>query len=229
MIKVLNPSVQMILSFILSMIVLLTHSWSFNLAMTLYAIIVLVIFRQQTWWRVGKMIIGLSFITGIYFLTTYWHPNQTILVDSVNNTPLTIAAEIGSRIFALGMIGISLCVSIDKHRFIVSLIQQLKVPVSIAYSILVAINFLGLIKSEYEQAQLALRMRGFSGLNVYVKALLTMIVRLIRQSEYTATAMEARGFSGQRIQKISSPITSLDFVYILVTTGYLMGIYWFYQ
>ena len=208
-----NPSVQLGISFILSIVILFTKSWELNIAMMLAAIVIILLFRRQTWSRIAKLGCGLSVITIIYFLSVYLHPNENTLVRSVENGAFLTSLELSSRILALGFVGISLTTSIDKNEFIASLIKQLKVPVEIAFSILVAINFLTLIQTEYEQSKLALRIRGVSGGAVYLKALTTMMIRLIRQSEYTAMAMELRGFSKERIQRLNPSITSIDLMY----------------
>lgn len=208
-----NPSVQLGISFILSIVILFTKSWELNVAMMLAAIVMILLFRRQTWSRIAKLGCGLLVITIIYFLSVYLHPNENTLVRSVENGAFLTSLELSSRILALGFVGISLTTSIDKNEFIASLIKQLKVPVEIAFSILVAINFLTLIQTEYEQSKLALRIRGVSGGAVYFKALTTMMIRLIRQSEYTAMAMELRGFSKERIQRLNPRITSIDLMY----------------
>lgn len=208
-----NPSVQLGISFVLSIVILFTKSWELNIAMMLAAIVIILLFRRQAWSRIAKLGCGLSVITIIYFLSVYLHPNENTLVRSVENGAFLTSLELSSRILTLGFVGISLTTSIDKNEFIASLIKQLKVPVEIAFSILVAINFLTLIQTEYEQSKLALRIRGVSGGAVYFKALTTMMIRLIRQSEYTAMAMELRGFSKERIQRLNPSITSIDLMY----------------
>lgn len=208
-----NPSVQLGISFVLSIVILFTKSWELNIAMMLAAIVIILLFRRQAWSRIAKLGCGLSVITIIYFLSVYLHPNENTLVRSVENGAFLTSLELSSRILALGFVGISLTTSIDKNEFIASLIKQLKVPVEIAFSILVAINFLTLIQTEYEQSKLALRIRGVSGGAVYFKALTTMMIRLIRQSEYTAMAMELRGFSKERIQRLNPSITNIDLMY----------------
>jgi len=208
-----NPSVQLGISFVLSIVILFTKSWELNITMMLAAIVIILLFRRQAWSRIAKLGCGLSVITIIYFLSVYLHPNENTLVRSVENGAFLTSLELSSRILALGFVGISLTTSIDKNEFIASLIKQLKVPVEIAFSILVAINFLTLIQTEYEQSKLALRIRGVSGGAVYFKALTTMMIRLIRQSEYTAMAMELRGFSKERIQRLNPSITSIDLMY----------------
>ena len=223
-----NPSVQLVISFILSIVILFTKSWELNIAMMLSAIVIILLFRRQTWSRIVKLGSGLSVITIIYFLSVYLHPNENILVHSVENGVFLTSLELSSRILALGFVGISLTTSIDKNEFIASLIKQLRVPVEIAFSILVSINFLTLIQTEYEQSKLALRIRGVSGKTVYFKALTTMMIRLIRQSEYTAMAMELRGFSKERIQRLNPSITSIDLLYSSCMISFVVVIIWFY-
>ena len=223
-----NPSVQLGISFILSIVILFTKSWELNIAMMLAAIVMILLFHRQTWSRIAKLGCGLSVITIIYFLSVYLHPNENTLVRSVENGAFLTALELSSRILALGFVGISLTTSIDKNEFVASLIKQLKVPVEIAFSILVAINFLTLIKTEYEQSKLALRIRGISGGAVYLKALTTMLIRLIRQSEYTAMAMELRGFSKERIQRMKPSITIIDLMYSSFMMFFVVFVIWFY-
>ena len=223
-----NPSVQLGISFVLSIVILFTKSWELNIAMMLAAIVMILLFHRQTWSRIAKLGCGLSVIMIIYFLSVYLHPNENTLVRSVENGAFLTALELSSRILALGFVGISLTTSIDKNEFIASLIKQLKVPVEIAFSILVAINFLTLIQTEYEQTKLALRIRGISGGAVYLKALTTMMIRLIRQSEYTAMAMELRGFSKERIQRMKPTITIIDLMYSSCMMFFVVFVIWFY-
>lgn len=223
-----NPSVQLGISFILSIVILFTKSWELNIAMMLAAIGIILLFRKQAWSRIAKLGCGLSVITIIYFLSVYLHPNENTLVRSVENGAFLTSLELSSRILALGFVGISLTTSIDKNEFVASLIKQLKVPVEIAFSILVAINFLTLIQTEYEQSKLALRIRGVSGGAVYFKALTTMMIRLIRQSEYTAMAMELRGFSKERIQRLSPSITGIDLMYGSFMMSFVVVVIWFF-
>lgn len=223
-----NPSVQLGISFILSIVILFTKSWELNITMMLAAIVIILLLRRQTWSRIAKLGCGLSIITIIYFLSVYLHPNENTLVRSIENGAFLTSLELSSRILALGFVGISLTTSIDKNEFIASLIKQLKVPVEIAFSILVAINFLTLIQTEYEQSKLALRIRGVSGGAVYFKALTTMMIRLIRQSEYTAMAMELRGFSKERIQRMKPSITIIDLMYSSFMMFFVVFVIWFY-
>ena len=224
-----NPSVQLGVSFLLSMVILFTKAWKLNGMMMLASIVIIVLFRQQPRGRVIKLGLGLLMITLTYFLSVYFYPNENLLVQTGPGGVFSVALELSSRILALGLVGISLSTSIEKNEFVASLIQQLKVPVAIAYSILVAINFLTLIQTEYEQSKLALQIRGISGSGVYLKALTTMMIRLMRQSEYTAMAMELRGFSVNRVQKIQLEISILDLIYSSLMVSFIAIVIWLQQ
>ena len=223
----LNPGVQVVASFLLSVLILVTHSWKLNLSLALLSLICIALFRRTPWRHIVWLLLGLLFVAGVYFWAAYVHPNPEHVIDSAKDAVWFAALEMGSRIFALGAIGISLCVSIERNSFAASLIRQFRVPIPIAYSVLVAIHFLGLIQNSYRQAELALRMRGLSGLSARFRALLTMLVRLIRQSEYTAIAMEARGFSEERVQRINPSITKFDIAYVAMLACYVLGIFHF--
>ena len=63
---------------------------------------------------------------------------------------------------------------------------------------------------------------------MYLKALTTMMIRLIRQSEYTAMAMELRGFSKERIQRMNPSITIIDLMYSSFMMFFVVFVIWFY-
>ena len=63
---------------------------------------------------------------------------------------------------------------------------------------------------------------------MYLKALTTMLIRLIRQSEYTAMAMELRGFSKERIQRLNPSITGIDLMYGSFMMSFVVIVIWFY-
>ena len=55
-----------------------------------------------------------------------------------------------------------------------------------------------------------------------------MMIRLIRQSEYTAMAMELRGFSKERIQRMKPSITIIDLMYSSFMMFFVVFVIWFY-
>ena len=86
-----NPSVQLGVSFLLSMVILFTKSWKLNGAMMLASIVIIVLFRQQPWGRVVKLGLGLLMITLTYFLSVYFYPNENLLVQTGSNGGLSVA------------------------------------------------------------------------------------------------------------------------------------------
>ena len=88
-----NPSVQLGISFILSIVILFTKSWELNITMMLAAIVIILLLRRQTWSRIAKLGCGLSIITIIYFLSVYLHPNENTLVRSIENGAFLTRSE----------------------------------------------------------------------------------------------------------------------------------------
>ena len=56
-----------------------------------------------------------------------------------------------------------------------------------------------------------------------------MMIRLMRQSEYTAMAMELRGFSPDRVQKIQLEISILDLIYSSLMLSCIVIVIWLQQ
>ena len=103
-----NPSVQLGVSFLLSMVILFTKSWKLNGMMMLASIVIIVLFRQQPRGRVIKLGLGLLMITLTYFLSVYFYPNENLLVQSGPGGVFSVALELSSRILAIVLVGISL-------------------------------------------------------------------------------------------------------------------------
>jgi energy-coupling factor transport system permease protein len=70
----------------------------------------------------------------------------------------------------------------------------MKLPRKFTYGILCAFNFMPYVKKEYDNARLALAVRGVK-LSVFsMKPLFSMLVNSIRWSEMLSMAMQSKGF-----------------------------------
>lgn len=211
-----NPTILLFNSIVLSFVILLTQSWKINLFIIIITLVTLSLLRQQSWKKIIFSLFSLTTLSFIYFLTAYLNSNDALSLKYQLNSPLLNGIHLGTRVFALGLLGTMLYLCTTKKLFIASLISNLNVSVSIAYSILVAINFLTLIKEEYNQAKLALKIRGEASLFIPFHALMTMLMRLIRQSEYTALAMEVKNFSANRTQYLQPKILLIDKLFVII-------------
>ena len=103
---------------------------------------------------------------------------------------------LATRLFAF--VGLSLVFSLttDPYTFMKSLQKDAKLPRKFAYGILCAFNLMPYIRNEYNNARLALAVRGAKYGAFSVKPLFSMLVNSIRWSEMMSMAMQSKGFNG---------------------------------
>ena len=56
----LNPGVLLLGSVLLSMVVLVRHSWELNVAFAAFSFVLIACCRRRTWRRIGALLAGLS-------------------------------------------------------------------------------------------------------------------------------------------------------------------------
>jgi energy-coupling factor transport system permease protein len=123
----------------------------------------------------------------------------------ISEAQLLTAVSLAFRVMAFSTLSLLFAFTTDPVKFIMSLMQQLKLSPKLAYSIMVAYQFLPLIKEEYIQIRDAHRLRGagtatqgWQSLFAQRRLLLPMLAGAVRKAERAAFAMEARGFTGER-------------------------------
>lgn len=132
---------------------------------------------------------------------------------------------IGFRTLGFAFYGMLFILTIDVTAFILSLMQQLRLPPKWAYSLLAGVRFIPLFKDEFDQIRAAHRVRGMGrarGLRARIEAVFRFTIPLlaqgIRKAERVATALEARGFDGSWNRTFYQQVTSsrLDLYYFLL-------------
>ena len=102
---------------------------------------------------------------------------------------------LATRIIAFSGFGMVFSLSTDAHEFMRSLQKDAKLPRKYAYGILCAFNLVPYIRNEYNNARLALAVRGVRGGVFSLKPLFAMLVNSIRWSEMLSMAMQSKGFN----------------------------------
>lgn len=113
--------------------------------------------------------------------------------------------SLGLRVLSFASLSIMFTLTTKPTDFLLSLMQQCKLPPKLAYGIMAGYRFLPLIKEEFETIQNAHRVRGVARaktlrdklkqINRYV---IPLLAGAIRKAERTAMAMESKGFTGAR-------------------------------
>lgn len=110
---------------------------------------------------------------------------------------------IGFRTLGFAFYGMLFVLTTNVTAFVLSLMQQLRLPPKWAYSLLAGVRFIPLFKDEFEQIRAAHRVRGMgrargvqSRLQAVFRFTIPLLAQGIRKAERVATALEARGFDG---------------------------------
>ena len=104
---------------------------------------------------------------------------------------------LATRVIAFTGFGLVFSLTTDPFDFMKSLQNDAKLPRKFAYGILCAFNLVPYIKNEYENARLALAVRGVRFGFFSAKPLFSMLVSSVRWSEMLSMAMQSKGFDEQ--------------------------------
>jgi energy-coupling factor transport system permease protein len=114
------------------------------------------------------------------------------------------AFSLAFRVMAFSSLSLLFALTTDPVKFVLSLMQQLKLSPKLAYGVLVSYQFLPVLKDEFTQIQQAQRLRGVSSDKYWWqrflsmrRLLIPMLAGAVRKAERAAFAMEARGFTGE--------------------------------
>jgi len=145
---------------------------------------------------------------------------QTTLYATSLNSALLLA----TRVLAFAGIGMMFALTTDAEEFIISLMQQFRLPPKFAYGILAAYHFFPVVISEYEIVRQALLMRGVKAGPFSRKRMFPMLVHALERSESLAMAMESRGFDGNAPRSTAHkiPLRTIDFIFLVGVNGALL-------
>ncbi|WP_083387776.1 energy-coupling factor transporter transmembrane component T family protein [Planococcus antarcticus] len=123
------------------------------------------------------------------------------------------ALSLAFRVMAFSTLSLLFAFTTDPVKFILSLMQQLKLSPKLAYGVMVGYQFLPVMKDEFTQIQQAQRLRGaetekhsWQRLLAMRRVLIPMLAGAVRKAERSAFAMEARGFTGEPRSAYYRPI-----------------------
>ncbi|WP_422123313.1 energy-coupling factor transporter transmembrane component T family protein [Planococcus sp. X10-3] len=132
----------------------------------------------------------------------------------VTDKQWTLALSLSFRVLAFSSLSLLFALTTDPVRFVMSLMQQLKLSPKLAYGVLVGYQFLPVLKDEFFQIQQAHRLRGATTEKFWWQRLLgvrrviiPMLAGAVRKAERSAFAMEARGFTGEPRKEFYRPVT----------------------
>jgi len=137
------------------------------------------------------------------------------------------AMKLSSRVLAFGGIGMLFALTTNSMDFIMSLMQQFRLPPKFAYGLLAAYHFFPVVRSEYGIVRAALAVRGVKAGPLSRKRIFPMLVHALERSENIAMAMESRGFDNDAPRGVAFLVSlrKVDFFFLFATTaGMIAGV-----
>ncbi|MBS4206588.1 energy-coupling factor transporter transmembrane component T [Bacillus sp. FJAT-50079] len=129
----------------------------------------------------------------------------TIGPINVTNYGISSGLGLGMRVLCFAGLSMLFILTTDPVKFILSLVQQCKLPPKLAYGILAGYRFLPLLTEEIRIIRHAHKVRGANRETGMKAKLLTvkryaipLLASAIRKAERAAIAMESKGFTGSR-------------------------------
>ncbi|MBA2174857.1 energy-coupling factor transporter transmembrane protein EcfT [Halobacillus locisalis] len=179
----------------------------------------------------------LLFAFGMFWTTLVFTDKSTASEENLSlfgiNFPaedVWVATSLGLRVLAFATLSLLFLFTTNMVHFILSLIQQLKLPPKIAYGVLAGYRFLPMLKTEFQQVLAAHRIRGVNKPETwkewivqYQRMAIPLLAGAIRKAERTAVAMESKGFTGDRDRTFYRPmkIQRKDWIFPLMMFGML--------
>lgn len=166
------------------------------------------------------------FFSGLWFPASGEAVTGSWGVAAMTVSSLSGALQLSSRALAFGGIGLLFSLTTRSSEFIMSLMQQFRLPPEFAYGLLAAYHFLPVMRDEYSVVRAALKVRGVRAGPLSGKTLLPMLVHALRRSESVAMAMESRGFYPKAPRGVAFliPAGTKDFAFLfLAVSGTLAG------
>ncbi|MYL37890.1 energy-coupling factor transporter transmembrane component T family protein [Halobacillus litoralis] len=165
--------------------------------------------------------------TTIAFADTPSQPEETIPLAGFlfPKEDVLTALALSFRVMAFAALSLLFVFTTNMVHFILSLIQQLKLPPKLAYGLMAGYRFLPMMKEEFDQIRAAHRIRGVTEANSIKgrfkqlkRYAIPLLAGAVRKAERTAAAMESKGFTGERTRTYYRPmkITGRDWVFPLV-------------
>lgn len=234
-----NPSIK----FVMVTVVMLGLAFFFNPWTPLlffFGVICLQLLFSRINWKIWGLFM-LPFTLGAfgYLWTTIVFGAETegtviwsLFGFDVTDEQWAVALSLAFRVLAFSSLSLLFALTTDPVRFVMSLMQQLKLSPKLAYGVLVGYQFLPVLKDEFFQIQQAHRLRGAATEKYWWQRLLgvrriiiPMLAGAVRKAERSAFAMEARGFTGEARTEFYSPVRSgrLDVVMSLVIVALFVG------
>jgi len=232
-----NPSVKLILIFILMFIVTFIYDPYTPFIFSVLAFIQITVLARIPFKQVLKMILPLALILAGITITSIISFNTNLekapeIIFSLGRVEISVNSikfglTIGFRILCFLLYSLLFVATTDPTDFIISLIAQLKLSPKIGFGTLAGYRFVPLLSTEYQSILEAHRIRGIkehtgavAKIKRFKKYAVPLMVTAARKAQRVAIAMDSKCFYAypKRTYLRDIRIRRIDIIYIILFT-----------
>jgi energy-coupling factor transport system permease protein len=232
----LNPGYKFLTLLIASLILSMTYNIRLNMSVFVLCFVATALTPSVNRRRLMLAMLPFLLTSAGMFMSGFMFPSASAadLAGAAGERVIYVtswdgALKLSSRVLAFGGIGLLFAFTTNSMDFIMSLMQQFRLPPKFAYGLLAAYHFFPVVRDEYGIVRSALAVRGVKAGPFSGKCLLPMLIHAFERSESIAMAMESHGFDGAAPRGIAFPVPlrGADFVFMFaVTAGVVAGSAW---
>ncbi|MCT8137850.1 energy-coupling factor transporter transmembrane protein EcfT [Anaerobacillus sp. CMMVII] len=234
MITSINPSMKAFTVLIPAILLAVSYDPITPLVYLVFTILVTFLFSNVSIKRWSKMFFPFILIALSFSWMTILYPSDTFSGGEVlfsfwrfeiTSTSLMAGISLGLRSLSFVALSLLFVLTTDSTKFMLSLMQQCKLPPKFTYGILAGYRFLPTFRHEFQILKQAHRIRGVGrarGLKGRIQEFqrfsIPLFANAIRKAERVAIAMESKGFTGskERTHYHEMKVTKRDWLFLSV-------------
>ncbi|MUK90546.1 energy-coupling factor transporter transmembrane protein EcfT [Ornithinibacillus sp. L9] len=239
MISSINPSIKAFAILVPGILLSLTFDMFTPLIYLLFVLVVTFGFSDVSFKRWMKIFapfllvaLGFAWMTMLYTSDSFSGGRVLFEIWMFEVTTGAVMVGISLALRSLCFVALSLLfvLTTDSTKFMLSLMQQCKLPPKITYGVLAGYRFLPTFQNELQILRQAHRIRGVGRergirdkLNQFRRYSVPLLANGIRKSERVAIAMESKGFKGDvnRTHYHKMTVRKKDWIFLSVMIGSL--------
>ncbi|WP_249870442.1 energy-coupling factor transporter transmembrane component T family protein [Oceanobacillus saliphilus] len=209
----LNPSLKALTIMLFVVLLAMIFDPITPLLFLIWTVSITFLFGKVAWKKYTLYFIPfLIFAFGMLWTTIIFADTPTNKDDSITLFGMTYPREslltalaLSLRVLNVAALSLLFIFTTNIVHFILSLMQQLRLPPKIAYAVLAGYRFLPMMRDEIKIIHDAHRVRGVNQAKTikekwenYKRYSIPLLASSIRKAERTAMAMESKGFTGEK-------------------------------
>ncbi|MBN1969523.1 MAG: hypothetical protein JXR48_09735 [Candidatus Delongbacteria bacterium] len=233
--KKINELTILIVNILFLASVIFTKSTELMLLNTLSSLMVLILMRKLQYSYLLFFLLFMIpalfsvFITGLLFNDS---ENSNIIFTifsfSFSDEDFKTAIFLSTRSFTISFISFSYIIHIDHEKLILSMMQNLKLPINLGYSLLIMFNSFYNLKDDYARIRSAYLIKTGKKIPL-VKTLIPLLVNAARFAQNAGLSLEVKNLRKDKTFIHMTSFKNIDYIAIGLTISNILTVYSVYH